>query len=452
MPSTAFDVLGFDVAARGDEVFRGLVLARIIEPVSKLSSLRVLEEAGVAAASYRTVLRRLPAYAKEAFRQELSAACAAHARPGPASLVLYDVSTLYFETDQGDGLGEPGFSKERWLDPQITIGLLTGQDGFPLMVSAFEGNKAETKTMLPVIETFMAAHRLPDVTVVADAGMISEASQKAIEAAGLSFILGMKIPDVPYAVGTWRREHPGEEIPDGHIFTQPWPAGPSTRRREMIYYQFRADRARRTLRGIDEQVAKAARDLAGLKGYVTNLAACPDGTPVTAEFVTGSYRRLFEIEKSFRMAQSDLQARPVYHHLRDSIEAHLTIVFAALASAAGSSTRPAGPSASSSRPPAATAPSRSRPDGMPSPPPTLCPPTSGQPSAKFTAHRLHTNLSQVPGGLRVVEAGPIAGLTAAGIPQDQAVAAVLIQRLFTSYLPPVWGWATLAWMRRREYV
>jgi hypothetical protein len=63
-------------------VFRDLVLARIIEPTSNLDSLRVLEEAGIVAASYRTVLRRLPAYAKEAFRQGLSAACAAHgARP-----------------------------------------------------------------------------------------------------------------------------------------------------------------------------------------------------------------------------------------------------------------------------------------------------------------------------------------------------------------------------------
>jgi glycosyltransferase 2 family protein len=58
----------------------------------------------------------------------------------------------------------------------------------------------------------------------------------------------------------------------------------------------------------------------------------------------------------------------------------------------------------------------------------------------------------VPGGLGVVEAGLIAGLAAAGIPQDQAVAAVLIQRFFAAYLPPVWGWCTLAWMRRREYV
>src|SRR6266700_3829562 len=177
----------------------------------------------------RDAQARLPAYAKETWRQQISAACAAHAGLGPASLVLYDVSTLYFETDAGDGFREPGFSKER-LEPQITIGLLTDQAEFPLMVSAFEGNKAETKTMLPVIESFMAAHQLPDVTVVADAGMVSEANQKQIEAAGLSFILGMRIPHVPYAVSRWRREHPGEQIPDGHIFTQPWPAGPTANR------------------------------------------------------------------------------------------------------------------------------------------------------------------------------------------------------------------------------
>jgi hypothetical protein len=362
--SYAYDVLGLGRACGGDEVFRGLVLARIIEPVSKLDSLRVLEEAGAAPASYATLKRRLPVYAKDSWRQKISAACATHAGLGPASLVLYDVSTLYFETDEGDGFRESGFSKERRLEPQITIGLLTGQDGFPLAISAFEGNMAETKTMLPVIEAFMAAHQLPDVTVVADAGMVSEANQKAIEAAGLSFILGMKIPLVPHVVAQWRREHPGEQIPDGHIFTQPWPAGPNGGRRDqVIYYQYRHDRARRTLRGIDEQVAKAeqavagnapvkrnrfiqlsggtksvnrgleekARTLAGIKGYVTNLAACPDGTPVTAEFVIGAYHQLFQIEKSFRMAKSDLQARPIYHHQRESIEAHLTIVFAALA-------------------------------------------------------------------------------------------------------------------------
>jgi len=355
--SRAYEVLGFGVAAGGDEVFKALVLARIIEPTSKLDSLRVIEEAGAAAPSYPTLNRRLPLYANDSWRQKLAAACAAHARVGPASLVLYDVSTLYFETDEGDGFREPGFSKERRLDPQITIGLLTDASGFPLMLNAFEGNRAETATMLPVVEAFMAAHRLKDVTVVADAGMISDANKKAIEAAGLSFILGARISEVPFLIHQWHQDNPDQEIPDGHIFTQPWPPGPNEHRRDQtIFYQYRADRARRTLRGIDEQVAKAekavdgkvpvkrnrfikltgavksvnrqleakARALAGIKGYVTNLDA-------TAEFVIGAYHRLFQIEKSFRMSKHDLQARPVYHHKRKSIEAHLTIVFAAMA-------------------------------------------------------------------------------------------------------------------------
>jgi hypothetical protein len=333
----AYDALGFDKAT-DDEVFRQLVLARIIEPTSKRDSLRVLTETGIVATSYATLKRRLPTYAEEGFRRKLAAACAAHARLGPASVVLYDVSMLCFETDTGDGFREPGFSKERRLEPQITIGLLTDESGFPLMVEAFEGNKAETTTMLPTITSFMAAHQLADVTIVADAGMISAANMTAIEAAGLSFILGAKIPDIPYVVAQWRRERPGEQMPDGLVLTQPRPAGPADKRRDqVIYYRYGADRARRTLRGIDEQVAKAekavagkvpvkrnrfikligadksvnqtleakARALAGIKGYITNLS------DPTSEFVIGAYHRLFQIEASFRMSKHDLAARPI---------------------------------------------------------------------------------------------------------------------------------------------
>jgi hypothetical protein len=260
----AYQVLGFDRATGGDEVFRQLVLARIIEPTSKLDSLRVLQEAGVDPPAYRTLTRRLPVFATDSWRRHVAAACAAQARLGPTSLVLYDVSTLYFETDAGDGFREPGFSTERRLEPQITIGLLTDQAGFPLMVEAFEGNTAETLTMLPTIRSLMDAHDVPDVTIVADAGMVSAANQRAIEAAGLSFILGARIPDVPYVVAAWRREHPDQDIGDGQVFIQPWPAGPADRRRDqVIYYQYRAERARRTLRGIDEQITKAENAVAG---------------------------------------------------------------------------------------------------------------------------------------------------------------------------------------------
>jgi hypothetical protein len=74
--------------------FRQLVLARIIEPTSKLDSLRVLTEAGVVPVSYRTLKRRLPGYAADAWRERLAALCAHHVSLGPASLLLYDVTTL----------------------------------------------------------------------------------------------------------------------------------------------------------------------------------------------------------------------------------------------------------------------------------------------------------------------------------------------------------------------
>jgi hypothetical protein len=144
------------------------------------------------------------------------------------------------------------------------------------------------------------------------------------------------------------------------IFTQPWPPGPHEHHRDQtIFYQYRAERARRTLRGIDEQVTKAekavagkvpvkrnrfiklddatksvnrhleakARALAGIKGYTTNL----DPAAAPAQFVIDAYHQLFQIENSFRMSKHDLQARPIYHHKRESIDAHLTIVFAAMA-------------------------------------------------------------------------------------------------------------------------
>ena len=354
----AYRVLGFEAATDTDEVFKQLVIARIIEPSSKLDSARVLTEAGIVPPSYRTLQRRLPVYATEEFRASLAAACAARAALGPAALVLYDVSTLYFETDEGDGFRESGFSKERRLEPQITIGLLTDTGGFPLMVNAFEGNRAETTTMIPVLQAFQAAHGITDVTVVADAGMISRANQVAIEKAGMSFILGARIPEVPHVIAAWHREHPDTAVPDGHLFTQPWPASPTDGRKDqVIYYQYKHDRGRRTLKGIDEQVAKAekavagkvpvkrnrfirldgatksvnreleakARALAGIKGYATNIE---NPTP---EFVIGAYHRLYQIERSFRMSKHDLQARPIFHHKRESIEAHLSVVFAALA-------------------------------------------------------------------------------------------------------------------------
>jgi hypothetical protein len=131
----AYQVLGFEDAAGRDEVFRQLVLARIIEPSSKLDALRVLEEAGAAGVAYRTLKRRLQAYAEDAWRQKLSAACAAHARLNRASLVLYDVSVrheaLVVRVGVRDHHHGPGRSQGREAGGSLT-GETSGRAGAAL--------------------------------------------------------------------------------------------------------------------------------------------------------------------------------------------------------------------------------------------------------------------------------------------------------------------------------
>ena len=86
---------------------------------------------------------------------------------------------------------------------------------------------------------------------------------------------------------------------------------------------------------VDWNLVKRAQYLAGLKGYVTNI----DADTLDGPAVVAAYHDLYQIERSFRMTKTDLAARPVFHRLRDSIEAHLTVVFAALAVSREAQTR-----------------------------------------------------------------------------------------------------------------
>ncbi|WJY63745.1 Transposase DDE domain protein [Corynebacterium atrinae] len=355
----AYHQLGLHEATDHDPVFYDLVTARIIHPGSKFESIETLAEIGVASASYRTIQRRLPVYATTAFRDQVTKALATHAGIGPGVMVLYDVTTLYFETDKDDDLRKPGFSKERRLEPQITVGLLSDAAGFPVAIGAFEGNKAETQTMLPMIDRLKDAYQLDDITIVADAGMFSAGNKQAVVDAGLHYILGTRERDIPYPIQVWRQANPGASYTDGQVwrFADRTGRGPDGIPHSVTYYQYSWDRARRTLKGIDEQVAKAQRAvagqvpvkrnryvdlkapnkqvnhtladkhraLAGVKGYETSRV------DLNPEQVIGAYRQLFKIEKAFRMAKSDLKARPIFHRKKDSIDAHLTIVMAAMA-------------------------------------------------------------------------------------------------------------------------
>ena len=207
--------LGFDVV--GDAVFRDLVLARVVEPTSLLDTARVLTDLGRTPAGYATMKRTLARAGIRGYRDQLAKACFTHASSsGDISLLMYDVTTLYFEAEKEDSLRKVGYSKERKVDPQIVVGLLVDRRGFPLEIGCFEGNRAETTTIIPVIESFQERHGISDMVIVADAGMLSLANLRELDTAGLRFIVGSRVTKAPIDLASHFRWH-GDAFADGQV-------------------------------------------------------------------------------------------------------------------------------------------------------------------------------------------------------------------------------------------
>ena len=372
-----YDWLGLGIVA--DRVFRDLVIARIVEPTSKLDASRVLADLGANTMSYRTIQRHLDQWGPGTTGMLIAEKCLSYASDcGGLSLLLYDVTTLYFEAENEDDLRKVGYSKERRVDPQIVIGLLVDRTGFPLEIGCYEGNTAETTTIVPIVQGFIERHGLAGtpMVVAADAGMLSAANLKALDELGLSFIVGSRTTKAPGDLESHFHWH-GDLFTDGQIIDTVTPrhgntkvnntalrvepvwnpeAHPGAWRAIWAYSAKRARRDQKTLaaqeararaivdgdkkaksarfvkvrgddRKFDETALARAQSLVGLKGYVTNVAA----SVMPAAEVIAKYHDLWHVEKSFRMSKNDLRARPVFHYTRDAIEAHLTIVFTALA-------------------------------------------------------------------------------------------------------------------------
>lgn len=339
-----YNSLGFNRLE--DEIFAYLCIARLVEPTSKLDSIRVLTELGVRIIDKNRLYRCLKQIIAKDYRKTITQCCFAHAAEG-ISLVLYDVTSLYFEVQKEDDYRKYGMSKERRLEPQTIVGLLVDQYGFPLGLHSFEGNTAETNTILPVIEAFNKQHGLINITVVTDAAMLSQKNLEALTNAGYTYIVGSKLQKIPYDITEYQKTG---KLTDQQIITTELNNG------QRIIYQYREKRAALDLRNIEKQITKAkkiingnltskkakflsvkmkekklnqtlidkAYALAGIKGYVTNLML-PD------EEIIVCYHQLWHVEQSFRISKSDLKARPIFHHKREAIEAHLTVVLAALA-------------------------------------------------------------------------------------------------------------------------
>ena len=341
------EALGF--VALNDPLLLDLVLMRVVEPASKRHSIQLLSSYFGISREITTVYRRLPQISS--LKDQAESLLVSFARKHlhfDFSFVLYDVTTLYFESFTTDELRTCGFSKDNKANqPQVVVGLLVNTDGFPLSYDVFSGRTFEGHTIIPVITALVRKYAITSLTVVADAAMLSEANIAALEQAKVSYIVGARLGYLSRAqvdmIATTLQERDQATIRTpyaGHTLVCDFSSSRYTKdKRDTETYVAKAQaildgktamKRHRFLSGttgtytLNQPLIDRTKRLWGIKGYVTNVDI-PDAQIITA------YRNLWRVEQSFRMAKSDLLTRPVYHTKEKAIKAHLLICILALA-------------------------------------------------------------------------------------------------------------------------
>lgn len=348
-----FDDIGFNLIE--EPLFRKLVFARLSNPVSKLKTSAYLLRHKNIEVPVQQIYRYMDKL-HSSQKQEVEAISYRHTLKvlnNQISVVFYDVTTLYFEIDNEDELRKTGFSKEgKHQNPQIVLGLLVGAEGYPLAYDLFEGNKFEGHTMLPVINTFKGKYGLDKLVVIADSGLLSSANVEELISRDYEFILGARIKSEPEAIkqkilalqlqnGQSAILDRGQlkliiSYSDSRAKKDRYNREKGLAKLEKRIKSGRLTKANINNRGYNKYLklqgevaveidyGKYIQDAQwdGLKGYITN-------STMDKEQIIENYKHLWQIEKAFRIAKTDLKIRPVFHRIPRRIEAHICISFVA---------------------------------------------------------------------------------------------------------------------------
>lgn len=338
-------------------LYQDIALMRIIEPASKLRTIKLLQRYFNISYAERTVYRLLPKLIKQKKDIEHAAYQTACTHFGESFiLVLYDVTTLYFESHEPDDeLRARGFSKDdKSKQPQIVIGLLVTSQGFPLMHEVYKGNTFEGHTMLDVIKKFQKHHANTKPIVVADAAMLSGENMQYLESEGYRYIVGARLANTPRSFidsiasqlscrdnATVRLNYPNR--PFDVICAYSSQREKKDRRQfekqvakatQLIARKEAGKRAKFIKKSpdgkpcfiLDEALKEKTEKLLGIKGYCTNILE----SEISNEQIISYYHDLWRIEQSFRISKNDLKTRPIFHYGHDAIQAHVMICFMAL--------------------------------------------------------------------------------------------------------------------------
>jgi transposase len=348
-----FNDIGFDKI--GEELFKDLVLYRLIYPKSKLKTTEYLyryEQKRYSEDDIYRYMDKLYSTQKELV-QQISYHHTLKVLKEGIQAVFYDVTTLYFEIEREDELRKTGFSKDgKHQHPQIVLGLLVSKNAYPLAYDIFEGNKYEGETFLPILDGFKKKYQFEKLTVVADAGLLSNRNIEELINKGYDFILGARI------------KNEKQSIKDQIIRLNLNNGGSQIIKKDglKLIINYSKDRAKKDRHNRDRGIARLEKKLKthkltksninnkgynkflkmtgevsveinyekmeqdkkwdGLKGYLTN-------SKMTKQEVLENYRSLWQIERAFKVAKNELKIRPIFHYKRQRIEAHICLNFVA---------------------------------------------------------------------------------------------------------------------------
>ena len=349
-----FDHIGFKEV--GEDLFRHLVISRLAFPLSKLKTIDYLYRYQGVMLDIDAVYRFLDKLSNT-LKEEVEQIAFSHTLrvlKGKISVVFYDMTTLYFEASDEDDLRKTGFSKDgKHQNPQIFIGLLVGLGGYAIGYDIFEGNTYEGHTLIPFLEKMSKKFNLDKPVVVADAGLLSNENIKALESNQYEYILGARLKNESDMI---KERIINNAFKDGSTISIPksdntklivnYSSARATkdeynRRRGLNRLEKKIKAGRLTKSNINNRGYNKYLRLTGeisieidyekynydkvwdgLKGYITN-------SMLSNKEVMQNYKNLWFVEKAFRMSKTDLRIRPIYHRLRDRIDAHICIAFTA---------------------------------------------------------------------------------------------------------------------------
>jgi len=332
-------------------ILNDLVAIRIFEPASKLRSLELMEQFFGVCHNRKAYYKIAPGCIelKKTVEQKVVDFASVH-YAFKFDILFYDVTTLYFETFEEDGLRKNGFSKDnKSQQPQILIALMVSKEGLPVAYEVFSGNTFEGHTIVPVMEDFIKRNGVKDFTVVADAAMISTENVKLLTQSNINYIVGARLGNIPAALMGAIDKSISRE--DGKSIRIKTGSGylvcsySSVRYRKDKYeMEKQIEKAKQVIAKpskskklkftqtkdqeieLNEALIEKTKKLLGIKGYYTNLEA----SVVDDKTIIERYHELYKIEQAFRISKSDLQTRPIFHFKEEPIKLHILVCFMAL--------------------------------------------------------------------------------------------------------------------------